>query len=100
MLHLVLMLGVVAWFWYTAKDQCRSVILWIIVGAGSYLVPVVLFDVFVSPMLEQHYYEGFLAGDHDAWVALLIGAFSLLCGVVGCLIARTILVAYETVDLK
>jgi hypothetical protein len=100
MLHIALMLGMLAWFWYTAKDHGRTVILWIIVGAGSYLVPVVLFDVFVSPVLEQQYYEGFLAGDHDTWVALLIGGFSLLCGVVCCLIARRILLSYEAVDIE
>ncbi len=84
MIEIILMIAVIGWFTTTAKSKNKNKILWGIIGAVSYYVPVLLFGLFIFPLITV----GWINKDNET-IFQVIGFFlNLTVGVIGVLIAK------------
>lgn len=84
MIEIFIMIAVIGWFTITAKKKNKNKILWGIIGALSYYLPVLLFGLFIFPLITI----GWVNKDNET-IFQVIGFFlNLTVGVIGVLIAK------------
>ena len=86
---LIMVFGVLPWFYRTAKTHRRNPFGWVVIGAVSYYVPVIAMGRIILPAVL----EGEVTRDNLIAMVLLSMAASVAAGVGGCLIARRALLA-------
>ena len=87
MLELILMIGVIGWFAKTANNKNKSKVLWGIIGALSYYIPVLFVSLFVFPLITMGW-----VNENNKILFLVIGFFiNVMAGIGGLLIAKRIL---------
>jgi hypothetical protein len=89
MLEIIIMIGVVGWFYRTAKQIGHNGALWGAMGALSYYVPMLVCSWLVFPTVLRP----FLTYDNQTWLQLLDVALSLAVGIGCCVALRQILSA-------
>lgn len=85
MIEFIIMIFVIGWFAKTANKNGQSGVLWGLVGAASYYVPVLIFGFYIYPDMVRgsrlSHGESFKAGIF----------FSLVIGIICCLLSRHML---------
>lgn len=89
MLEIIIMIGVVGWFYRTAKQIGHNGVLWGAMGALSYYVPMLICSWLIFPALLRP----FLTYDNQTSLQLLDVALSLVVGIGCCVVLRAILSA-------
>ena len=84
MIELILMIAVIGWFTTTAKSKNKNKILWGIIGALSYYLPVLLFGLFIFPLITV----GWVNKDNETTFKVIGFFLNLTVGVIGVLIAK------------
>ena len=84
MLEVIIMIGVIGWFYRTAKNHGKNGALWGLIGAVSYYIPVLIMGFFVVPAIVAGI-DGFFPRFIVA-ILLTVGA-----GIGCCFLARTVL---------
>jgi membrane associated rhomboid family serine protease len=89
MLEIVVMIGVIRWYHRTAKAIGRNGLLWGLMGAASYYVPIVVCGQFIFPTILAPYI------DYDNQTEFYIGAVlaNVAIGIVCCFALMTVLKA-------
>ena len=85
MLELIIMIGVIGWFYRTAKNYGKNGVSWGVIGAISYYIPVLIMSFFIVPSI--------LIGIHGFLPRFVIDILlSVGAGIGCCYLARTVLV--------
>jgi hypothetical protein len=87
MLEIIIMIGVVGWFYRTAKQIGHNGVLWGAMGALSYYVPMLICSWLVFPAILRPY----LTYSNQTELQLLDVALSILVGIGSCVALRQIL---------
>lgn len=93
MIEIMLMIGVIGWFAKTAKNKNKSKVLWGIIGALSYYIPVLFVSLFVFPLITTGW-----VNESNEMMFFVIGLFiNIIAGIGGLLISKRIL---ENADMS
>jgi hypothetical protein len=91
---LVMLFGILPWFYRTAKRQGRSSIGWVIIGALSYYIPVAIVGRLIMPALLK----GEVTTDNLVAMMILSVVLSVGAGIGCCLLARRVLLSEVPTD--
>jgi len=86
---LIMVFGVLPWFYRTAKTHRRNPVGWMVIGALSYYIPVIVMGRIILPVVL----EGQVTRDNMIAMVFLSMAVSVGAGVAGCLLARQVLLS-------
>lgn len=94
MLEIIIMIGVVGWFYRTAKQIGRNGVAWGAMGALSYYVPMLICSLLIFPAILRP----FVTYGNQTGLQLLDVALSVLVGIGCCVVLRQILRAQVRVQ--
>lgn len=86
---LIMLFGVLPWFYRTAKRQGRSPIGWVIIGALSYYIPVAIVGRGIMPAILK----GQVTMDNLVEMMVITVALSVGAGIGCCVLARRVLLS-------
>lgn len=92
MLEIIIMIGVMGWFWRTARSDGAGPgygVIWVIAGGLSYFLPANLFAIAIYPALTK----SFVTSQNYFFFVLLGIVLSIGIGAACCLLARKVLLA-------
>lgn len=92
MIEVLIMLGVMGWFWQTARARGQNRLLWLLTGGLSYYVPAIVFMRYVYRPLVKRY----ITLDNYAQLVALGIALAIMIGAAFCLSARRLLLTRGT----
>ena len=92
MLEIIIMIGVMGWFWRTARSDGAGPgygVIWVIAGGLSYFLPANLFAIVIYPALAKSFVTS-----QDYFFFVLLGiVLSIGIGAACCFLARKVLLA-------
>jgi hypothetical protein len=95
MLEIIIMIGVIGWFWRTARDGRKNSVIygvfWAIIGALSYYIPVLVFMIYIYPAIIKSY----ITVTYDNQITLMLTglALNIAVGAFCCFLASRVLVS-------
>jgi tetratricopeptide (TPR) repeat protein len=87
MLELIVMISVIGWFAKTAKEKNKNKILWGLIGALSFYIPVLVFGLLIYPLIII----GWVNKENEFSFKIIGIVLNILVGTIGILIAKRIL---------